>query len=61
VVWTGWIGLDEDKDKWRDLVKEVMNFWVPQNVVKFLNKCTNDSFSKRVQLQSILCSQLLTL
>jgi hypothetical protein len=24
-----WIGLAQDKDKWRTLVNVVMNFWVP--------------------------------
>jgi hypothetical protein len=32
--WTGWGGMDwivlaEDKDKWKALVRTVMNFWVP--------------------------------
>jgi hypothetical protein len=24
-----WIGLAQDRDKWRDLVKAVINLWVP--------------------------------
>jgi hypothetical protein len=29
--WGGvhWIGLDQDKDKWKALVKAVMNLWAP--------------------------------
>jgi hypothetical protein len=31
MIWGGvdWIGLAEDKEKWRALVNAVMNLWVP--------------------------------
>jgi hypothetical protein len=31
VGWGGmdWIDMDQDRDKWRALVNEVMNLWVP--------------------------------
>jgi hypothetical protein len=32
----GWIGMAQDKDRWRDLVSAVMNLRVPQNAGDFL-------------------------
>jgi hypothetical protein len=31
----GWIGLAQDRDKWRVLVNAVMNLWVPYNAGNF--------------------------
>jgi hypothetical protein len=52
IGWDGmnWIGLAQDKDQWRALVKMVMNLRVPQNAGKFLSSCTIGSFSRRAQL-----------
>jgi hypothetical protein len=33
-----WIDLAQDSDRWRVLVKAVMNLRVPQNAGKFLTK-----------------------
>ena len=32
-----WIGLAQDRDRWRTLVSAVMNLWVPRNAGNFLN------------------------
>jgi hypothetical protein len=38
VGWGGldWIALDEEMDRWRALVNEVMNFRLPRNAGSFL-------------------------
>ena len=42
-----WIGLAQDRDKWRTLVSAVMNLWAPWNVGNFLTSCKPASFSRR--------------
>jgi hypothetical protein len=42
-----WIGLDQDRDRWRTLVSEVMNLRVPWNAGNFLTSCKPVSFSRR--------------
>jgi hypothetical protein len=49
-----WIGLGQDKDKWRvGLVKVVMNLQVPDNAGKFLSGCTTGSLLSNAQLRGV--------
>ena len=42
-----WIGLDQDRDRWRTPVCAVMNLLVPWNAENFLTSCKPVSFSRR--------------
>ena len=42
-----WIGLAQDRDRWRTLVSAVMNLQVPWNMGNFLTSCKSVSFSRR--------------
>jgi hypothetical protein len=41
-----WIHLAQDRVQGRVLVSMAMNFWVPQNVGKFLSSCECGGFSR---------------
>ena len=42
-----WIGLAQDRDRWRTLVSAVMNLRIPSNAGNFLTRCKTVSFSRR--------------
>jgi len=47
VGYMDWIGLAQDRDRWRTLVSAVMNLRVPWNGGSFLTSCRPVSFSRR--------------
>jgi hypothetical protein len=54
VRWGGvnWIGLAQDRNRWRALVYVVMNLWVPENAGK-LSRVVSQQVASRVVLSSI--------
>jgi hypothetical protein len=55
IVWGGvdWIGLAQDKDKWRVLVNVFMNLRVPQNAGKLSSGLTTGGLSSSAQLHGV--------
>jgi hypothetical protein len=48
-----WIGLAQDRDRWRELVSAVRNLRVPNNAGNFLTSCKPVSFSRGTLLHGV--------
>jgi hypothetical protein len=53
IQWGGltWIGIAQDRDKWKAVVNMAMNHRLPYNFGKFFSSCTTGNSSKRSQLR----------
>jgi hypothetical protein len=49
-----WIDLAQGRERWRALVKAVMNLRVPQNAGNFLTSCKPVSFSRKTLLHGVI-------
>ena len=59
-----WIGLAQDRDRWRTLLSAVMNLGVPRNAGNFLTSCKPVSCSRRtvhrgVSIIKLFCRAIL--
>jgi hypothetical protein len=48
-----WIGLAQDRYRWRALVNAVMNLWIPENASELLSGCTTCALSNGTQLHRV--------
>jgi hypothetical protein len=48
-----WIGLTQDRDKWRALINSVLNLQVPQNAGNLLTGYTTNCLSSSAQLHRV--------
>jgi hypothetical protein len=48
-----WIGLAQDRHRWRALVNTIMNLWVPEIAGKLSSGCTTDGLSSSAQLHRV--------
>jgi hypothetical protein len=48
-----WIGVAQDRDRWRAVVDAVMNLRMPLNAGNFLNSLGHISFSGRTLLHGV--------